>query len=66
VPSSRKAPYSLSSHNQGEYAIFAGLEDCLRFVAHFKFSDDGECETLLSVAPRTQMLNDHIPHPDRD
>ncbi|CDP02507.1 unnamed protein product [Coffea canephora] len=30
----RKNPFG------GEYTIFAGLEDCIRFVAHFNFTED--------------------------
>lgn len=24
----------------GEYTVFAGLEDCIKFVAHFEFTED--------------------------
>lgn len=26
---------------KGEYTIFAGLDDCLKFVRHFCYTDDG-------------------------
>lgn len=27
---------------QGEYTVFAGLDDCLHFIQHFSYTDDGE------------------------
>lgn len=32
----RKNPFG------GEYAIFAGLKDCIKFVQEFHFTDDGK------------------------
>lgn len=42
----RKNPFS------GEYTIFAGLEDCLRFVQNFRFSQS-DLEFLRTVLPPT-------------
>lgn len=32
----RKNPF------RGEFTIFAGLEECIKFIANFHYSDDGE------------------------
>lgn len=40
----RKNPFG------GEYTVFAGLEECVRFIAGFRFSD-GEVEFLRSAMP---------------
>lgn len=40
----RKNPF------KGEFTIYAGLEECLRYLAHFKFSDE-HIEHLRKVIP---------------
>ncbi|PAV61528.1 hypothetical protein WR25_09853 [Diploscapter pachys] len=59
----RKNPF------QGEFTVFAGLEDCLRFVEHFKFSKSGsvvfpKCPLMTVIGPlaicqllETSLLN---------
>uniref|UniRef100_A0AC35U905 Nicotinate phosphoribosyltransferase n=1 Tax=Rhabditophanes sp. KR3021 TaxID=114890 RepID=A0AC35U905_9BILA len=42
----RKNPF------QGEYTVFAGLEDVIRFVQHFKFSRS-DIDFLISIMPET-------------
>lgn len=42
----RKNPFG------GEYTVFAGLEECVKFAAHFAFSDD-EIKYVKSILPPT-------------
>lgn len=42
----RKNPFG------GEYTVFAGLEECIRFAANFKFTDD-DIEYLQTIMPST-------------
>lgn len=49
----RKSPFS------GEFTVFAGLEECIRFIANFKFTEDhiafirealpGKCEVSFAT-----------------
>ncbi|KAL5705673.1 nicotinate phosphoribosyltransferase [Ranunculus cassubicifolius] len=43
----RKSPFG------GEYTIFAGLEECIRFIANFKFTED-EIAYLRSTLPKCE------------
>lgn len=45
----RKNPF------RGEYTIFAGLEECLKFLENFSFSESGK-EALKALLPLT-LLN---------
>ena len=40
----RKNPFG------GEYTVFAGLEECIRFAANYKFTDD-DIEYLKTIMP---------------
>jgi hypothetical protein len=42
----RKNPFG------GEYTVFAGLEECVRFAANFKFMDE-DIDYLRSILPPT-------------
>lgn len=42
----RKNPFG------GEYTIFAGLEECIKFIAHFKLAED-EITFIRSSLPPT-------------
>lgn len=44
----RKNPFG------GEYTVFAGLDECIRFIAHFKFSEE-EILFLQSVMPSCEV-----------
>ncbi|KAF6151458.1 hypothetical protein GIB67_016270 [Kingdonia uniflora] len=49
----RKNPFG------GEYTIFAGLEECIRFIANFKFTED-EISFLRSSLPPTCEVDDIV------
>jgi nicotinate phosphoribosyltransferase len=44
----RKNPFG------GEFTVFAGLEECIRFIANFKFTEDEIC-FLKSVMPMCEV-----------
>jgi len=44
----RKSPFG------GEFTIFGGLEECIRFIANFKFTEE-EIKFLRSVMPTCEV-----------
>lgn len=49
----RKNPFG------GEFTVFAGLEECIKFIANFKFTED-DVSFLQSVMPMCEVSS----HPD--
>lgn len=50
----RKNPFG------GEYTVFAGLEECVRFAANFKFMDE-DIDYLRSILPPTCEVRLSLP-----
>ena len=47
----RKNPF------KGEFTIFAGLEECLKFVMNFKFSPSGKCFIFVYSTDTVNIAN---------
>eukprot|EP00297_Palpitomonas_bilix_P024102 CAMPEP_0113890012 /NCGR_PEP_ID=MMETSP0780_2-20120614/13869_1 /TAXON_ID=652834 /ORGANISM="Palpitomonas bilix" /LENGTH=520 /DNA_ID=CAMNT_0000879281 /DNA_START=113 /DNA_END=1675 /DNA_ORIENTATION=- /assembly_acc=CAM_ASM_000599 len=52
----RKSPFN------GEFTIFAGLEECIRHIAHFKFTEEhiAHLKTIMPSAPEDEGFYDYL------
>lgn len=49
---------------QGEFTIFAGLEECIRFLENFRYSDSGKyiiiCKTNRTAKANQNVISVHL------